>query len=511
MSHACSIVMPVHNRAGLTRQCIDAIIDEPPMVSFEIVVVDDASTDWTARLLAQYGDAVRVLTRFANGGFATACNDGAAATAGTYLIFLNNDTIPRPGWLDALVDYAERHPGAAVVGSKLLFPDDSIQHAGVVVCQDGNPRHLYAGFPGDHLAVNTSRQFQAVTAACVLVRRDAFDQVGGFDTAFRNCLEDVDLCLRLRERGHEVHYCHESVLYHLESVSRGRRSKEIERNAKLFRSRWGDRARRDDLDYYLADGLVRVRYRDSYPIGIEISPQLAILLSEERKEELERLLETQSRHVTDLLRETVRLSAQVADLELGGGPAASSDQADRPDSGRAQGRAISQKQFLRRVELIELEIYELQADLAAALSDNGSSIPRDARPDDARGFEPSAQLGYRKLLAEIRRSVTDVLPANATVLVVSRGDDDLLQLDGRPGWHFPQDEDGTYAGYYPPDSAAAIAHLEALRKKGADYLLVPSTAFWWLERYSDFGLHLKTRYAVAAEDENCLIFTLQIS
>src|SRR6185295_9859186 len=131
-------------------------------------------------------EAVRTLRRDHNGGFAVACNDGAAAARGELLVFLNNDTEPRPGWLDALVEHADAHAEAAAVGAKLLFPDDTVQHAGVVICQDGRPRHLYAGFPADHPAVEKPRAFQAVTAACMLVRRDAFDRAGGFDQDFRN-------------------------------------------------------------------------------------------------------------------------------------------------------------------------------------------------------------------------------------------------------------------------------------------------------------------------------------
>src|SRR5439155_17167350 len=103
-----------------------------------------------------------------NGGFAAACNDGVAAAEGDELVFLNNDTIPTKGWLDAMLAYAKDRPRVAVVGSKLLFPNDTVQHAGVIICQDGNPRHLYTGFPADHPAVNRSRRLQAVTAACML-------------------------------------------------------------------------------------------------------------------------------------------------------------------------------------------------------------------------------------------------------------------------------------------------------------------------------------------------------
>src|SRR4051794_28907328 len=199
MTVRCSIVIPVHGRAGLTRQCLDTILSARPHAATELIVVDDASTDDTPALLRSYGDAIRIVSRSENGGFAQACNDGARATAGEHVVFLNNDTRPVAGWLDALVAVADANPRAGAVGSKLLFPHDTVQHAGVVVCQDGHPRHLYAGFPADHPAVCRPRRLQAVTAASMLVPREALERAGGFDTAFRNSLEDTDLCLRLGE------------------------------------------------------------------------------------------------------------------------------------------------------------------------------------------------------------------------------------------------------------------------------------------------------------------------
>ena len=217
---ACSIIIPVFNKAALTRQCLDTLLSLPETEHAEIIVVDDGSTDDTPEVLAQYGQRIRAVRHETNSGFATACNDGAAAAAGEYLVFLNNDTIPKAGWLEALLNYAKTHPKAGVVGSKLLFPDDTIQHAGIVICQDRVPRHIYTGFPADHPAVNKSRPYQAVTGACLLIQRKLFQEVGGFDISFVNSCEDIDLCLRLAERGYEAHYCKDSVLYHLESVSR---------------------------------------------------------------------------------------------------------------------------------------------------------------------------------------------------------------------------------------------------------------------------------------------------
>ncbi len=295
-----SIVVPMRNRAGLTRRCLEAIFADPPRVGFEVVVVDDGSTPAAVETLEPILSDVQVVRRDGAGGFARACNEGAAAAAGDLLVFVNNDTVPRPGWLDALVSYGERHPEAAAVGSRLLFPNETVQHAGVVVGQDRLPRHLYAGFPAEHPAVMKSRRFQTVTAACMLVRRPAFDAVQGFDPVFRNGLEDADFCLRLGELGHEVHYCHESVLYHLESVSRVTRSSQERENFRLYRARWADRVKADDVTYYLEDGLLRLSYGAVYPLQIEAAPELAI--TAERDDPADRLLLARARQVAELLR-----------------------------------------------------------------------------------------------------------------------------------------------------------------------------------------------------------------
>jgi len=502
-SPRCSIIVPVHGRAGLTRQCLDTVFGDPPAVPLELVVVDDASRDETPRLLESYGDRLRAVRLEANQGFAGACNAGAGAARGELLVFLNNDTIPQTGWLDALVAYADEHPAAGIVGAKLLFPNETVQHAGVVVCQDGNPRHLYAGFPAAHRAVNVSRRFQAVTAACMLVRREAFDAAGGFDEAYRNCLEDTDLCLKAGEAGYEVHYCHESVLYHLESVSRGRRSKEIERNAKLFRERWSGRARRDDIDYYVADGLLKVRYRDVYPVGLEPAPELAFV-SGAGREAVDRLLEQQSREVVDLLKETVRLTALAAELGPPTGERSLPPQADvEAPASTEDGHRL----LLERVREVELQIHDLQSRLAAL---NGGREESRQRP--SRGFVPADYFRYRQLMTTIREVVEARVPAGETVAVVSRGDDELLDLGQHQARHFPQDEDGAYIGYHPHDSAEAITRLEAVRAQGARYLLVPPTAYWWLDHYRNFALHLEQRYQrLTGREDGCLLFELSLN
>lgn len=118
---------------------------------------------------------------------------------------------------------------------------------------------------------------------------------------------------------------------------------------------------------------------------------------------------------------------------------------------------------------------------------------------------------YRELIADIRAVVQRVVPAGSAVAVVSKGDDELLNLEGRRGWHFPQAADGGYVGHHPGTSADAIAQLEAVRAKGADYLLFPATSFWWLDHYVDFRLYLHEHYRLVHEDEVCRIYALRLS
>ncbi|MDQ3696167.1 MAG: glycosyltransferase family 2 protein [Chloroflexota bacterium] len=314
---ACSIIIPVHNKASLTRQCLETLLAQSDLgIEREIIVVDDGSSDLTPRLLQSYAARITVITNSSGQGFAGACNAGAAAATKPYLVFLNNDTIPRRRWLAELVRYARAHPAAGLIGAKLLFPDDTVQHAGVAIGHDRYPRHLYIGFPGQHPAVNKSRQFAAVTAACVLIRHEVWSELGGFDTGYHNGWEDVDLCLRARAAGYEVHYCHESVVYHLESVSRDVRAPEERANRERYAARWRDKVIPDDVAYYLDDDLISIKYNARYPINFSISPLLATWTIDESLRDSDRLLTERARQVTILLRNNIVLNTRVHEAEL---------------------------------------------------------------------------------------------------------------------------------------------------------------------------------------------------
>jgi len=483
-----SVVIPVFNRGALTRACLDALLRAPLGVEAEIIVVDDGSTDDTPAILAAClaaGAALRVVSHARNAGFATACNHGAAASVGEYVVFLNNDTLPRPGWLAALVAEADAHREAAAVGAKLLFPDGTVQHAGVVIGEDHNPHHVYAGFPADHPAVNRARAFQVVTGACLLVRRSVFTAAGGFDPAFRNGHEDVDLCLRLADAGWAVRYCPASVVVHLESATRERRSAEASANGRLYRDRWAARVEPDDVRTYLDDGLLRIAYADTHPVRLSVSPLLATVHDGVRERSSERLLRARAAQVAELLGEVVRLTADGAEAARTAGAGGGSGRAGTPT-------------LVPAGDDDDDELLEALAAVGRIMAG------RQGAPGSSALTGPA----YRSLVARVRAVVEGATPAGSTVAVVSRGDDDLLDLPGRTGWHFPADDAGVWAGHHPADSAEAIAALDAVRRRGATHLVIPGPSHWWLDHYAAFTDHLRHRHRELAAAGDCAVFSL---
>ena len=161
--------------------------------------------------------------------------------------------------------------------------------------------------------------------------------------------------------------------------------------------------------------------------------------------------------------------------------------------------------LLSRDDEIQSTLYDLRVALAGASLQNGTDVG-----GTTKDHVSNEDVRYLQLIRRIREVVRGALPAGSIVVVVSRGDDELLDLYGRRGWHFPQDEEGAYPGHYPAGSTAAIAQLESLRARGAEFLLLPATAFWWLEHYGGFRRHLEERYEVVAEREDaCLLFDLR--
>lgn len=126
-----------------------------------------------------------------------------------------------------------------------------------------------------------------------------------------------------------------------------------------------------------------------------------------------------------------------------------------------------------------------------------------------RPYERRHDAEYEELVERIRKVVLDKIPPRATVMVVSRGDDALLRLNGRRAWHFPEGADGEWAGYHPRDSREAIAQLKELQSRGGDFLLFPQTGLWWLDHYDDLREHLEQNaHVVVRDEETCVIYAM---
>jgi len=253
-----SIIIPTRDRLTALKRCLDSIRDRTSYRNYEIILVNNGSKE--ADTLAYLGqlrrqENIQVLDHPIPFNYSALNNWGVGFARGDHLLFLNNDTEVINGeWLEALLEHSQR-PEVGAVGAKLLFPNNTLQHAGVILglgLIDGRPpgiaghshkylrdsSHGYFGIP--HII----RNYSAVTAACMMMRKEVFYEVGGFDAEHLPiAFNDVDLCLRLRERGYLIVYTPFAVLYHHESASRGYGLDPQEIN--YMQRRWGDRLLND--------------------------------------------------------------------------------------------------------------------------------------------------------------------------------------------------------------------------------------------------------------------------
>lgn len=256
-----SVVVPSRNKLDLIARVTADVLTRTDYPAIELIIVDNGSTD--PKVLRFYerlrpNPRVRIEPYPLPFNFAAMVNRGAEIARGDILVLLNNDVaVLRPDWLDAMVGEAVR-PEVGAVGAKLLYRDGRLQHAGVVVGLGGEAGHILRHRPADtpgHLGrMRVAHEVSAVTAACLAVTRDKYRAVGGFDAAtFAVDFNDVDFCLRLGAAGWKTVWTPHAVLFHLESVSRGRPSgaarQRFEREAAAFAERWHDTIRHDPFHH----------------------------------------------------------------------------------------------------------------------------------------------------------------------------------------------------------------------------------------------------------------------
>lgn len=255
--HLISIIIPTKDKADVLERCLASIYKKTKEQKFEIIIVDNNSEEEkTFALFDEYmqKDNFRVLKQPIPFNYSRLNNEAVKIARGDLLLFLNNDVeVITDRWLTLLAGEAERREIGAV-GTKLLYPNNTVQHAGVVLGLWGVAGHMGTGKERDdngymsHLALR--RNYSAVTAACLMVRRDVFEEVGGFEEELAVAFNDVDFCLKIREAGYRNVFLADVELYHYESLSRGKEDN-TEKVARFngevayMRKKWGEKLEKD--------------------------------------------------------------------------------------------------------------------------------------------------------------------------------------------------------------------------------------------------------------------------
>ncbi|MGH8500574.1 MAG: glycosyltransferase family 2 protein, partial [Methylococcales bacterium] len=223
-----SLIIPTKDRADLLRMSVGSILEKTDYPSFEIIIVNNQSSqEATSRYFREIAadKRVRVIDYDAEFNFSAINTFAARHARGVVLGLVNNDIeVINADWLTEMTSHAVR-PGVGAVGAKLFYPDDTVQHAGVIIGLGGVAGHAYLGknadYPGQASRACLTQNLSAVTAACLLIRKNVFDEVGGLDESLKVAFNDVDFCLRILRAGYRNVWTPFASLYHHESLSRG--------------------------------------------------------------------------------------------------------------------------------------------------------------------------------------------------------------------------------------------------------------------------------------------------
>lgn len=256
-----SIVIPNKDEKDTLKACLESIKEKTTYPSYEIVIVENNSQ--TSEIFEYYKeidgkDGIRVVTWKEPFNYSKINNFGFQYAKGDYVICLNNDiTVITPSWIEEMLGYCQR-PGTGIVGVRLYFPDDTIQHAGIIVGMGGCAGSLFVGMnrkrTGYMHKAALVQDLSAVTAACMMVKREAFEAAGGFEESLAVAFNDVDFCLKVRRAGYLVVYNPYAELYHYESKTRGledspEKQRRFQSEIEYMRCHWLDILKRGDPYY----------------------------------------------------------------------------------------------------------------------------------------------------------------------------------------------------------------------------------------------------------------------
>lgn len=258
-----SVIIPNKDHVDDLDKCLKSIYEVTTYKNFEIVIVENNSTEKETFLYYEQIQAahenIRVITWKEGFNYAAIHNFAVPYCHGEYLLLLNNDTsIITPDWMEKMLQYAQREDVGAV-GAKLYFPDDTVQHAGVIIGLGGVAGHIFSGTPrveyGYQARLISAQDLSAVTAACMMMPKAVFEEAGGFDERFRVAFNDVDLCMKIRALGKKIVFTPYAELYHYESKSRGKeeetatKMERFQQEISLFKKKWPDILKNGDPYY----------------------------------------------------------------------------------------------------------------------------------------------------------------------------------------------------------------------------------------------------------------------
>ena len=259
-----SIIIPNKDHREDLERCINSIYEKSTYRNFEIIIVENNSTNKEIfhyyRQLESQHDNIKVLEWKGEFNYSGINNFAAEAAGGEYLLLLNNDIeVITENWLEEMLSYCQRED-VGIVGAKLLYPNDKIQHAGVIIGMGPSRTagHIFYNFPRDQFVyagrTQTTQDLSAVTAACMMTKKSLFYRLHGLDDRFQVAFNDIDYCLRMRQLGKLVVYQAYAELYHYESLTRGddknaENKKRFSAEVKLFKKRWGEILKKGDPYY----------------------------------------------------------------------------------------------------------------------------------------------------------------------------------------------------------------------------------------------------------------------
>ncbi|MBP9999683.1 MAG: glycosyltransferase [Proteobacteria bacterium] len=260
-----SIIIPVYNNWKYTKLCLQSILNNTNDVSYEIIIADDNSTD-TTKNIKKYIKNIKVVKNTVNLRFLKNCNNAAKYTKGKYILFLNNDTQVQKGWLKALVEEMEKDPSIGLVGSKLIYPDGTLQEAGGIIYSDASGCNYGKNNNPDCICYNYKKEIDYISGASIMLSKSLWDKLGGFDELFAPAYyEDTDLAFRIRYNENlKVVYVPKSIVIHFEgktngvNLLNGQKKYQII-NREKFYDKWKEQLHKYHVNAFAGNELARER------------------------------------------------------------------------------------------------------------------------------------------------------------------------------------------------------------------------------------------------------------